>query len=100
VDNQSVDTTFISENAEVRQVLQDSVSALKDRMLESGIQLGQTNIGSSAQSEQTFQQALKQNSHARQATTENGDSELHEQPTTSENTSATASGDGLVDTFV
>jgi len=52
-----VDTTFISDNAEVRQALQDGMSNLREKMNESGIQLGQSNISSGGQTKQEFQQA-------------------------------------------
>lgn len=57
--NDQVDTTFISDNPEVRQALQDGMHHLKDKMNESGIQLGNTNISSNAQSQQDFQQAMQ-----------------------------------------
>ncbi len=57
--NDQVDTTFISDSPEVRQALQDGMHHLKDKMNESGIQLGNTNISSNAQSQQDFQQAMQ-----------------------------------------
>lgn len=52
VSNQMADTTFISNNAEVRQALQDGMSNLREKMAESGIQLGQANVNSGGQSQQ------------------------------------------------
>jgi len=60
VNNDKADTTFISNNAEVRQALQDGMANLREKMGESGIQLGQANVSSGGQSQQDFQQA-KQN---------------------------------------
>ncbi|MGV3581159.1 MAG: flagellar hook-length control protein FliK [Methylophilus sp.] len=57
--NDHVDTTFISDNPEVRQALQDGMSMLRDKMQESGIQLGNTNVSSNEQSQRDFQQAAQ-----------------------------------------
>lgn len=57
--NDHVDTTFISDNPEVRQALQDGMSMLRDKMQESGIQLGNTNVSSNEQSQREFQQAAQ-----------------------------------------
>jgi len=59
VHNDQADTTFISDNAEVRQALQDGMANLRDKMNESGIQLGQANVSSGGQSQQAFQQAAQ-----------------------------------------
>jgi flagellar hook-length control protein FliK len=66
VDNQSVNTTFITDNPEVKQALQDGMDNLRLKMQESGIQLGQANVNTNAQS-QAFQQALSQESSAKSA---------------------------------
>jgi flagellar hook-length control protein FliK len=60
VNNDRADTTFISDNAEVRQALQDGMANLRDKMSESGIQLGQTSVNSGGQMQQQFQQASQQ----------------------------------------
>jgi len=60
VTNDMVDTTFISDNAEVRQALQDGMSNLREKMNESGIQLGQSNVSSGGQLQQQFQQTSQQ----------------------------------------
>jgi flagellar hook-length control protein FliK len=57
VRNDQADTTFISDNAEVRQALQDGMDNLRNKMSESGIQLGQANVNSGGQMQQQFQQA-------------------------------------------
>ena len=59
VHNDQADTTFISDNDEVRQALENGLSNLRDKMNESGIQLGQTNVSTSSQSQQNFQQAAQ-----------------------------------------
>lgn len=60
VHNNQADTTFISNNAEVRQALQDGMANLRDKMSESGLQLGQANVSSGQQSQQPFQQAMQE----------------------------------------
>jgi flagellar hook-length control protein FliK len=59
VQNDKADTTFISDNAEVRQALQDGISNLREKMSESGIQLGQASVSSGGPSQQEFQQAQR-----------------------------------------
>lgn len=59
VHNDLADTTFLSDNAEVRRALEDGMSNLRDKMSEAGIQLGQANVGTGAQSQQQFQQAAQ-----------------------------------------
>ena len=61
VHNDQADTTFTSDNPEVRQALQDGMANLRDKMSESGIQLGQANVNSGGQMQQQFQQASQQN---------------------------------------
>ncbi len=58
VRNDMADTTFISGNAEVRQALQDGMANLREKMAESGIQLGQANVNSGDRPKQEFQQAI------------------------------------------
>lgn len=60
VHNDQADTTFISDNAEVRQALQDGMDNLRDKMNESGIQLGQANVSSGGQMQQQFQRTAQQ----------------------------------------
>ncbi len=67
VNNDQANTTFISDNAEVRQALEDGMSNLREKMSESGIQLGQANVNSGEQSQQQFQQAMQQSASAVQA---------------------------------
>lgn len=55
VQNDKADTTFISNNAEVRQALQDGMANLREKMAESGIQLGQANVNSGGRPQQEFQ---------------------------------------------
>jgi len=57
VNNDKADTTFISNNADVRQALQDGMDNLREKMSEAGISLGQSNVNSGAQ-----QQANQQSS--------------------------------------
>ncbi len=98
VQNDQADTSFISDNAEVRQALQDGMDNLRNQMRESGIQLGQTNVSSGQQAQQQFQQAMQ----GRQT------SKVSANQAPSVSTSAEAAGNiavdrvanGLVDTFV
>ncbi len=70
VHNGMADTRFTSDNAEVRQALQDGMDNLREKMRESGVQLGQTNVQSGEQSRQEFQQTSQQNNlGARNSTT-------------------------------
>jgi flagellar hook-length control protein FliK len=59
VHNDQADTTFISDNDEVRKALESGMSHLREKMNESGIQLGQANVSTSQQSQQEFQQAAQ-----------------------------------------
>lgn len=95
VQNDKADTTFISDNAEVRQALQDGISNLRDKMSESGIQLGQTNVSSGGQAQQEFQQAA-QNRLARQSS---GNTSLIQPEDTTHQDVSVRVINGLVDTF-
>ena len=95
VDNQSVNTSFITDNPLVRQALQDGMQDLRDRMQSQGLQLGQTFVGDGQQAQQHFEQ---------QTTRQGGPSSLG---ATAESDSAapqaavkTTVARGLVDTFV
>jgi len=59
VHNDQADTTFISDNDEVRKALESGMAHLRDKMSESGIQLVQANVSTSQQSQQEFQQAAQ-----------------------------------------
>ena len=96
VHNDQANTTFISDNAEVRQALQDGMSNLRDKMSESGIQLGQANVSSGEQSQQQFQQATQQRVGSSQVNN-NGNISVNEKAGTT-NTIVRVSN-GLVDTF-
>lgn len=95
VHNNQADTTFISDNDEVRRALESGLSHLREKMSESGIQLGQANINSSHQSQQEFQQAAQNRILARLGhPTDQGSAEVagHSQATV-------RVANGLVDTF-
>lgn len=97
VHNDKADATFISDNAEVRQALQDGMSNLRDKMSESGIALGQANVNSGEQSQQQFQATMQQRDSVSQRN--NAISTLPvEKATTASNTLVRVSN-GLVDTF-
>lgn len=95
VQNDKADTTFISDNAEVRQALQDGISNLREKMSESGIQLGQANVSSGGQAQQQFQQATQNRAASR---LDQSASISHEENTASTKT-LTRVSNGLVDTF-
>lgn len=65
VDNDHVDTTFMSNNADVRQALQDGLGMLKDKLNESGMQLNNANVSSHEQSQRDFQQMAQQRGQQR-----------------------------------
>lgn len=65
VENDQVDTTFISDNPEVRQALQDGMNMLRDKMQDSGMQLGNAQVSSQAQSQRQFEQAAQQRAQQR-----------------------------------
>lgn len=62
VDNQSVDTAFISDNANVRQALEDGLQDLKERMASQGLQLGNTFVGNGNQAQQHFESQARPSS--------------------------------------
>ena len=95
VQNDKADTTFISDNAEVRQALQDGISNLREKMSESGIQLGQANVSSGGQSQQEFQQATQN----RLARLSSGNASLVQPENTTHQDVSVRVINGLVDTF-
>lgn len=97
VDNDQVDTTFISDNPEVRQALQDGMNMLRDKMQDSGMQLGNAQVSSQAQSQRHFEQAMQQRAQQRlEQTTQAANSA---EPATVSNTVVQRVSNGLVDTF-
>lgn len=95
VRNDMADTTFISDNAEVRQALQDGMANLRDKMAESGIQLGQANVNSGQHSRQAFQPPALNSQSSQQANT-NGDVSA---PQRVQKSQIIRTNNGLVDTF-
>ena len=95
VHNDQADTTFISDNAEVRQALENGLSNLRDKMSESGIQLGQANVSTGQQSQQEFQRATQNRSVA--STNDNND--VASQLSLDNSKAQVHSVNGLVDTF-
>jgi flagellar hook-length control protein FliK len=105
VNNDQADTTFISANPDVRQALQDGLSNLRDKLNESGLQLGQASINANLNSDgghaslfsnERQQQSLRQAAQGLMAMQEN---QAQTHLSASEQSRAT-SGSGLVDTFV
>ena len=95
VQNDKADTTFISDNAEVRQALQDGIANLREKMSESGIQLGQANVSSGGQAQQEFHQAMQNRAASR---LDKSAPISHEENVVSTKT-LTRVANGLVDTF-
>ncbi len=95
VENDQVDTTFISDNPEVRQALQDGMQMLRDKMQDTGMQLGNAQVSSQAQSQRQFEQAMQQRAQQRleQSASHNGDDSAVASQT------ITRVSNGLVDTF-
>jgi len=96
VDNQHVDTTFISDNPEVRQALEDGMQMLRDKMSESGIQLGNAHVNSGEQSKRDAQQMGQESQRQRANNTENQSAESAQEQA---KTTITRVSNGLVDTF-
>ena len=97
VRNDQADTTFITDNAEVRQALQDGMDNLRNKMSESGIQLGQANVSSGGQMQQQFQQTTQQKSFDSQ---HSADSTATQVEVKSGSQRIARVANGLVDTFV
>jgi len=95
VHNDQADTTFISDNDEVRQALESGLSNLRDKMSESGIQLGQTNVSTSSQSQQNFQQAAQGRAIGQSA----GQANAPQVEVATKTVSRVSVANGLVDTF-
>ena len=95
VHNDQADATFISDNAEVRQALENGMSNLRDKMSESGIQLGQANVSAGNQSQQEFQRATQNRLAARA----NDTSGVPPQLSMEETKAQVHHVNGLVDTF-
>jgi flagellar hook-length control protein FliK len=95
VDNQHVDTTFISDNPAVRQALEDGMSMLRDKMSESGMSLGQAQVNSGEQSQREARQ------HAQEASRQRANASNTVQDDTGTPSTPTARHvrNGLVDTF-
>jgi flagellar hook-length control protein FliK len=95
VSNQMADTTFISNNAEVRQALQDGIANLREKMAESGIQLGQANVNSGGRPQQDFSNAGP-NSQSLRLSELDASTSLS---STNQTTRHVQVNNGLVDTF-
>lgn len=94
VNNDKADTTFISENPEVRKALESGISTLRHLMGQAGIELGQTNVGTGKQ-QQEFQQAARERSVSQSST--NSAPQSAEMQKITRTVSRTSNG--LVDTF-
>jgi flagellar hook-length control protein FliK len=97
VHNDQADTTFTSDNAEVRQALQDGMANLREKMSESGIQLGQANVNSGGQMQQQFQQESQQSNYGSKLNSNVAASQSEVKISSHQILRAT---NGLVDTFV
>jgi flagellar hook-length control protein FliK len=88
------DTTFISENPDVRRALENGIPALRGLLDQAGVQLGQANV-STSQQQQAFQQAEK--GRAQQSLVNDNTTKPIETPVSTRTISRT--NNGLVDTF-
>jgi flagellar hook-length control protein FliK len=95
VNNDKADTTFISQNVEVRKALEEGMSTLRDMMGQAGVELGQTNVSTQSQAQQNFEQASK---NAGQSFAGSGTSNQAPEKVLS-STVVTRAANGLVDTF-
>jgi flagellar hook-length control protein FliK len=96
VNNNMADTTFISNNAEVRQALQDGMANLREKMAESGIQLGQANVNSGGRPQQEFSSP-----HLNKQSSALSDLDANSSiSSTTQTTRVVHVNNGLVDTFV
>lgn len=93
VHNDLVDTTFVSQNPEVRQALQDGMDNLRQMMGQSGLQLGQANVHAE---QQAPQQAFENN--ARQSPGVTADA-VSAGDTPAVPSVRIRSGNGVVDTY-
>ena len=94
VNNEKADTTFISENPEVRRALENGIPALRGLLDQAGVQLGQANV-STSQQQQAFQQTEK--GRAQQSFANDSTAGSIETPVATRTISRTSNG--LVDTF-
>lgn len=95
VNNDQVEAQFMSDNADVRQALQDGLANLRDKMNEAGIQLGQTNVSAGGQAQQEFGQAAQ----GQRAQRMSGSDSVTATETVITRPTAVRSANGLVDTF-
>lgn len=95
VQNDKADATFISSNPEVRQALQDGMANLREKMAESGIQLGQANVNSGGRPQQEFQHS-DVNQQTSKQTSKGADLST---PATAQTAKISRINNGLVDTF-
>lgn len=95
VNNEKADATFISDNSEVRQALEDGMEHLREKMEDAGLSLGQANVGAG----QNFAQQEKSGFGQRGEGKAKGvEVSSESEPTTSQ--PVQSRNNGLVDTFV
>jgi flagellar hook-length control protein FliK len=97
VHNDQADTTFMSDNAEVRKALENGLPTLREKMNESGIQLGQANVSTNSQSQHSFQQATQ--SQLTRQTSGGLLNDVTQTVLSGESNSTNYVSNGLVDTF-
>ncbi|HEY3300046.1 MAG TPA: flagellar hook-length control protein FliK [Methylophilaceae bacterium] len=95
VNNDKADTTFISQNVEVRKALEEGMSTLRDMMGQAGVELGQANVSTNSQAQQNFEQASRQTGRSTADT--NSSNQAPEQLRNS--VAVVRVANGLVDTF-
>lgn len=99
VNNEKADATFISDNAEVRQALEDGMEYLKEKMDDAGVALGQANVNDGQQfNQQEQREAFQALANSNGNGSANGLTQgKEEQATTSQK--VMSNNNGLVDTF-
>ncbi len=90
VNNEKADTTFISDNADVRQALEDGMENLRDKMGDAGIDLGQANVNDGQQYVQN---------RDNEGESADADSNISNGETLTSGQAVTRESNGLVDTF-
>lgn len=96
VNDEKADTTFISDNEEVRQALEDGMDYLREKMDEAGISLGQANVNDGQRFNQSQQEGFASNFKQNGGNQTAAETVIEETVTTAK---VQSTNNGLVDTF-
>lgn len=97
VNDEKANTTFISDNEEVRQALEDGMDYLREKMDEAGISLGEANVNDGQRFNQSNQQEGFANTFKQSGGNQSTSKVVSEEAVVSEKVQS--SNNGLVDTF-